>query len=78
MLKSGRPKRPLMRLRQVCKMIAEEGLSVKEIAFRTGLTLGTVKEYKSLIFKRLHVGCERELIVYYWRMKTQQPTVIII
>jgi DNA-binding NarL/FixJ family response regulator len=48
-----------------------EGLSNKEIAHKTSIATGTVRNHIANIFKKLHVRCRTEAAVEYLRIKEQ-------
>jgi DNA-binding NarL/FixJ family response regulator len=48
-----------------------EGLSNKEIAQRTGIAAGTVRNHLGNIFKKLHVRCRTEAATKYVRIRNE-------
>lgn len=52
-------------------MLIAEGLSNKEIADRTSIATGTVRNHLANIFKKLHVRCRTEAAVEFLRIKEQ-------
>ena len=46
-----------------------EGLSNKEIAHKTNIAAGTVRNHLANIFKKLHVRCRTEAATKYFRIK---------
>lgn len=48
-----------------------EGLSNKEIAQRTSIAAGTVRNHLASIFKKLHVRCRTEAAAKYFRLKSE-------
>ncbi len=50
-------------------MLLAEGLSNKEIAQKTNITAGTVRNHLEHIFKKLHVRCRTEAAAKYFRKK---------
>ena len=57
-----------VRERQVVQLIAE-GLSNKEIAHKTSIAAGTVRNHLASIFKKLHVRCRSEATAKYLRSR---------
>ena len=50
-------------------MLLAEGLSNKEIAQKTNISAGTVRNHLEHIFKKLHVRCRTEAAARYFRTK---------
>ena len=48
-----------------------EGLSNKEIAQKTGISAGTVRNHLANIFQKLHVRCRTEAVVKHLRIKRE-------
>jgi DNA-binding NarL/FixJ family response regulator len=48
-----------------------EGLSNKEIAQKTSITAGTVRNHLANIFQKLHVRCRTEAVVKHLRIKRE-------
>jgi DNA-binding NarL/FixJ family response regulator len=48
-----------------------EGLSNKEIAQKTNIAVGTVRNHLANIFQKLHVRCRTEAAAKYFRIKRQ-------
>ena len=49
-----------------------EGLSNKEIAQKTSITAGTVRNHLANIFQKLHVRCRTEAVVKHLRIKHER------
>ncbi len=50
-------------------MLLAEGLSNKEIAQKTNISAGTVRNHLEHIFEKLHVRCRTEAAAKYLRTK---------
>lgn len=64
------------REQELLRLIVEEALPYKEIAYRTGYAYGTIKVYTQRLFRRLGVRSALELCVKYWRgrlLQNQKP-----
>jgi DNA-binding NarL/FixJ family response regulator len=48
-----------------------EGLSNKEIAQKTGISAGTVRNHLANIFQKLHVRCRTEAVIKHLRIKRE-------
>jgi DNA-binding NarL/FixJ family response regulator len=59
------------RSREILKMIAEEALSNKEIAYRMGLSEVTVKYHIKTMMKRLDANNRVGCALLYWRAKLE-------
>jgi len=55
-------------------MLLAEGLSNKEIAQKTNISAGTVRNHLEHIFKKLHVRCRTEAAAKYLRIKQREAT----
>jgi DNA-binding NarL/FixJ family response regulator len=58
---------------EILELLAE-GLSNKEIANKTGIALGTVRNHLGNIFKKLHVRCRSEATAKYLRSMQRGPS----
>jgi DNA-binding NarL/FixJ family response regulator len=72
---------PVVRLsprdKQILPLIGEEGLACKEIAARLGLKHGTVKQYTSLLYRKLGIHAFRGsgqpiLLLAIWYQKNKE------
>jgi DNA-binding NarL/FixJ family response regulator len=56
---------------EILELLAE-GLSNKEIAHKTSIAAGTVRNHLENIFKKLHVRCRSEATAKYLRASSAQ------
>lgn len=62
------------REKELLLLVAEEGLSHKEIALRMGIAQGSVKRIVSAIGKRLGLAPSQpqlHMTIWYWKQKLQ-------
>jgi len=66
------------REQQFLYLIAEEGLAYKEIAERMGLTLGTIKVYAGILYKKFGFipsgrgQAQLHMTIWYWQQRIPQ------
>lgn len=63
-----------LREQECMRLICEEGLSYKEIAYKMGLTVSTAKHYGAAIQTKLGVHGAVQLTIWYWKQRVDALT----